>query len=82
MGIDNIILKMFLTTGINVDCILPLRTPKLRRILEDIITYGLAAVKKKVGAPQNLEKERKGDKELEDWISSSIIIVTEVTFGE
>ena len=83
-GIDNIITKMFLTTGINVDFLLNYCYPKLKSTLENILSFDVDTAKNKSMNEPN-EPKYEDKKPLEDEnnrISSSIVIATDVLFKE
>ena len=86
-GIDTMIRKLFLTTGININRILPLCMPKLRDTLQRILDSGVRNSKKEEKLPADDNPEGKfKDKASEEFvppefqISSSVVIATEVSF--
>jgi hypothetical protein len=88
-GVDTMIRKLFLTTGININHILPLCTPNLRDTLQRILKSGVRQSKKDGKSPLNDNSNDKyRNKESEEFvppdfpISSSIVVATEVSFLE
>lgn len=85
-GIDTMLRSLFLTTGINVEHMLSLCTPSLRKILENILQVGVrASLPSKNDDPMNEYPNETRDEEFRPPkrpISSSIVIATEVVFPE
>ena len=86
-GLDTRIRKLLLTTGINIDRVLPLCTPKLRGTLEGILRSGVNESKKNAKTTSendsNNKYPNKGNEEFvpPDFpLSSSIVVATEVSF--
>ena len=85
-GIDTSMRKLFLTTGINIEFLLPFCLPKLKSTLENILKIGVLGTKGREKPsnedPPSNEDTDKHDQNLKYPISSSIVIATEVFVGE
>lgn len=84
-GVDTIIRKQVLTTGININHVLDICTPKLHKTLEDLLHFGVHNLKEKsanIDEPDSKFPNNKEKKNPEFPLSSAVVIATEVTFAE
>jgi len=86
-GLDTMIRKVFLTTGINIERILTKCTQNLRDTLQRILDHGVLNSKKEEkpfskDIPPNIYNEREEFEPPDRPIASSIVIATEVALSE
>ena len=88
-GINIMLRNLFLTTGVNVNDVLRLAKPSLKKLLEDILNRGVEKVAKQLlsngGYPEHCRDEQDEPEENEfigTSLNSSIVIATEIYFKE